>query len=654
MDKIKTITIEAIKALDLTLFERDKLNNANKLYENLIGEYTSNFQNSNYKNIVNTEYVYDIIINSKVIIFEWTLDILMPTKYVSQNISQFGYTPEDFYTGKLKDYWEFVHPDDRKRTKKNIYDVRKTMNDEYIQVYRIITKDKKIRWVEEHLSFNRNKEGRAISEKGIIFDITETINLQHELVKSKERYKRIFDNSSVMIFTIAMDGRILTVNKMFVKVLGYSHNEIIGTKAYKLIPQSFCDENKLNSQKILGMIKNTIEKQMSIDVVCKNGEIKTLGLTSNVIDNDGNEIEIVAQDISEKKKAEEKIKYLTFRDKLTNVYNRSYYEEAIDDFERLKIYPFSVVMGDINGLKEINDNYGHKKGDEVLKCIADIIVSSSREHDIVCRIGGDEFAVICPETDENGVRKLCERIRERCEDIITSNIEKPSIALGFATKYSDLDNIETILKTADDNMYRNKLTLTKSTRGFFVKSLQLALEENSVETIRHSNRVKNIALIIGKRAGLSDLDLNKLSATAILHDIGKIGIPSSIMKKPNELTKLEYQVVKSHSFIGYNLLRISPSTKSISEYVLYHHEKIDGTGYPDGLKGKNIPLISRIINVADAFDVMTHKCPYKKKVSVEEALSELKRCSNKQFDAVLVAHLIEHFKESVGDKVCNL
>lgn len=654
MDKIKTITIEAIKALDLTLFERDKLNNANKLYENLIGEYTSNFQNSNYTNIVNTEYVYDIIINSKVIIFEWTLDILMPTKYVSQNISQFGYTPEDFYTGKLKDYWEFVHPDDRKRTKKNIYDVRKTMNDEYIQVYRIITKDKKIRWVEEHLSFNRNKEGRAISEKGIIFDITETINLQHELVKSKERYKRIFDNSSVMIFTIAMDGRILTVNKMFVKVLGYSHNEIIGTKAYKLIPQSFCDENKLNSQKILDMIKNTIEKQMSIDVVCKNGEIKTLGLTSNVIDNDGNEIEIVAQDISEKKKAEEKIKYLTFRDKLTNVYNRSYYEEAIDDFERLKIYPFSVVMGDINGLKEINDNYGHKKGDEVLKCIADIIVSSSREHDIVCRIGGDEFAVICPETDENGVRKLCERIRERCEDIITSNIEKPSIALGFATKYSDLDNIETILKTADDNMYRNKLTLTKSTRGFFVKSLQLALEENSVETIRHSNRVKNIALIIGKRAGLSDLDLNKLSATAILHDIGKIGIPSSIMKKPNELTELEYQVVKSHSFIGYNLLRISPSTKSISEYVLYHHERIDGTGYPDGLKGKNIPLISRIINVADAFDVMTHKCPYKKKVSVEEALSELKRCSNKQFDAVLVAHLIEHFKESVGDKVCNL
>lgn len=592
------------------------------------------FEGHDDRRILDMRYAYDIVENSNVVVFEWTLDLNTPTKYVSDNITQFGYVPEDFYSGDFTDYWNFVHPDDREEIKKSLREAREK-GKLYNHTYRILTKTGEVRWVEERIIYEKNSDGELVHEKGILIDVTETKKLQEEVERSKERYQRIFENSSVIIFTVKLDGQINAINKMFKRTLGYQDEDIknVFVKDFLVSPEEI--------DSILNYSKRDIEDSFDIEFYCKDRQIKTLNVSTNIIDSYEEEIEIVAVDVSEKKIDEQKIRYLSYHDKLTNVYNRAYFDEMVHQLDHEKRYPFSIIIGDMNGLKELNDNFGHKSGDKVLQDVAEICVASCRDHDIVCRIGGDEFAIVCPDTDESGARSICKRIRSLCLERTIEPLGNPSIALGFSTKQSEDEYTDQIIKMADDNMYRNKMTSKKSTSGMYIGALQTMLGKSSFETKDHTIRVQQLATKLGEHMKLPEDQIDDLELVALMHDIGKVGIPNDILSKSGPLTTEEFETVKGHSYIGSSILETVPATHQIAEYILYHHEHFDGSGYPEGLKGHAIPLISRIVNIIDAYDVMLQGTVYQDKKTQDETIEELKSCSGTQFDPEVLEVFLE-------------
>jgi len=337
----------------------------------------------------------------------------------------------------------------------------------------------------------------------------------------------------------------------------------------------------------------------------------------------------------ERKETEKEIKYLSMKDKLTGLYNRAYFEEEIKRLNTKRQFPLSIIMGDVNSLKVINDTFGHREGDKLLKKIARIIKSCCREEDIIARWGGDEFSILLPKTTEDDAEEILNRIRDVC--FKTGDQKIPvSISLGTSTKKNCNYDIRMTVKEAEDWMYRRKLLERRSISSSIISSLERTLQEKSYETEEHALRLKDMALVLGQSLKLTENKLNELILLSALHDIGKIAIPDDILMKKGKLTRKEWGIVKRHPEIGFNITASSPQLVPIADAVLSHHEWWDGTGYPRGLKGKEIPLVSRIISIVDSYDVMTHDRCYRKAISKKKAMEELERYAGTQFDPNLI------------------
>jgi diguanylate cyclase (GGDEF)-like protein/PAS domain S-box-containing protein len=353
---------------------------------------------------------------------------------------------------------------------------------------------------------------------------------------------------------------------------------------------------------------------------------------------------IVLRDITNIKKAEEDIKYLSFHDKLTRLYNRAFFDFELKRLNTARQFPLSLVIGDVNGLKLINDAFGHPCGDKLLIKIADILKECFRDEDIVARWGGDEFSVILPQTSMDEAINIIDRVYKKCKESST-DILPLSISLGAATKVSASQNIKEVIKEAEDNMYRHKLVENQSARSSMITSLKKALEERDYETEKHTSRMKKIAIMFGEALKLPDSKLDDLSLLASLHDIGKIAIPDNIVLKPGKLSNEEWKTMRKHSEIGYRIAQSTAELAPIAKGILHHHERWDGTGYPYGLSKDKIPLISKIISIVDTYDAITSERPYKIALSKELSLEEIKRCSCSQFDQKLVDVFVDVIEE---------
>jgi len=351
----------------------------------------------------------------------------------------------------------------------------------------------------------------------------------------------------------------------------------------------------------------------------------------------------------ERKQAEEKIKHLSFHDALTGLYNRAYFEEELERYNFPRYYPLSIVMLDVNGLKVINDTFGHSEGDRLLQHLSQVLTSISRKGDILARIGGDEFAILLPSTTSEEAHNFCERIKKVCQqDKIEPIYLRLNISLGYTTQEGEYKDIHSLLKEADRNMYQDKLFNGKSREKHFLEAFRIVLAERDPHTSDRAQRLQELALSLGKRVGLTEYQLGNLKLLALLHDIGKIGIPDSILFKTYILTPSECEKMREHSRIGYRMAKNIPDFAPIAQEILHHHERWDGTGYPEGLKGEKIPLISRIISIVDTYDVMQSRRPYKGAVSKTEALKEIKRCAGTQFDPQLVEIFLKIVKNKAS------
>jgi diguanylate cyclase (GGDEF)-like protein len=353
----------------------------------------------------------------------------------------------------------------------------------------------------------------------------------------------------------------------------------------------------------------------------------------------------IARDITDKKHKQKEIEHISFHDFLTKLHNRRYFADALLNYDQPRYYPLGVMMIDFNGLKIINDAFGHDVGDEALRLAASLLLKVKRNDDILARIGGDEFALIMPNINQEDIDQMKTAITKIMKTRTIRNVSL-SLALGYAIKGSPNEDIGDILKHAENEMYRRKLIEGISARNNSIKAILKTLTKKYAEERIHSERVSNLCELIGNALGLQEDDVKELTMAGMYHDIGKISLPDAILKKPGSLTKEEYAIVKEHTNNGYQILRAADGYSNLAQIVLYHHEWYNGNGYPKGLKGEAIPLYSRIIAVADAFEAMTSKRPYKHSISETAALKELKACAGTQFDPKIVAVFIEQIENA--------
>lgn len=485
-----------------------------------------------------------------------------------------------------------------------------------------------------------------IAVAGIIIDVNDRKVREVEVEKQKNILRTIIDAVPESIFYKDKESRFIGFNKKFeefynkrgvTEIIGKTDLEIYGeyNEAKNFIEQ---DKEIMQTKKATYFehrIKNengreVIEENVKIPVIDKNGE--AWGIVG------------LSRDITERKMMEERLRYLSEIDILTGLYNRYSFEEKIKELNYEKYLPLGVIMGDVNGLKIVNDTLGHFEGDNLLKSIAKILKEiCSYSNGYVFRWGGDEFIIFIPNCNEEKCEQIIRDITKKCEQAEYKFMQL-SIALGEGIKHSLQEDIYECITKVEEKVYRQKLLEKNSIKGSIMDSLKKSLEEKNMETNEHTERVAKYALAIGRKLELKISDLDELALVASLHDIGKIGVSEEILLKSEELTKEEFEIMKTHAEKGYRIINASSELGNVAKCVLTHHERWDGTGYPLGLAKEEIPLIARIINVVDSYDIMTTNKIYKKAVNKEEAIEELKRCSGTQFDPQIVNCFIDYIK----------
>ena len=346
------------------------------------------------------------------------------------------------------------------------------------------------------------------------------------------------------------------------------------------------------------------------------------------------------EDITARKKAEEEILYLSYYDQLTGLYNRRFYEEELKRINTSRNLPITIVMADVNGLKLTNDAFGHELGDNLLKQIARIFKKECRSEDIIARIGGDEFVFLLPKTDGKEAKKILDRISHAVAEKQRENLIC-SVSFGWATKHSMTEDIRKVFMRAEDYMYRNKLEESTNMRSETIKLITKTLYQKNRREQLHCERVSKLCELLGNALRMSPEAVKELKMAGLLHDIGKIGIDETLLGKRGKLTESEWADMKRHPEIGYHILRSVNEFAPIAQYVLLHHERVDGKGYPRQLKDEDIPVQSKIISIADAYDAMTSHRSYREDFSLSEVIEELKRNSGTQFDPEILKVFID-------------
>jgi len=340
--------------------------------------------------------------------------------------------------------------------------------------------------------------------------------------------------------------------------------------------------------------------------------------------------------------AEHRIEYLSYHDQLTGLYNRRFYEEELYRIDTAKNLPLTIAMGDVNGLKLTNDAFGHAAGDLLIKTVARILKRESRNEDIVARIGGDEFVILLPGVDAQCAEALIDRINTAMANEKAGNIIL-SISFGIAVKQDVSEGIHDVFKKAEDAMYKLKLSESSNTRRRTIELLLKVMYEKDNSERLHSKRVSEICGAMAKEMDFDEIEIHQIRMAGLMHDIGKTGIDENILKKTQKLDAGERMIFERHSEIGYRILSSVNEYSEIARYVLEHHERWDGSGYPKGLTGELISLQARILRVADTYDVLTSERTYRKMLSEEAAIAEIKKCSGTMFDPYVTKIFVEKY-----------
>ncbi len=450
----------------------------------------------------------------------------------------------------------------------------------------------------------------------------------------EELFRTLFVSSPIGIF-IVQDGKFQAVNPQFQNLTGFSRSELLNLDSMTIV---FPEDREFVQQSATRMLMGQKSTPYEYRIVTKDGSIKWILETVASIQYKGRRASLGNfMDIQALKQTEDKLRFLSMHDPLTGLYNRMYFEEEMKRLQSSRCYPIGLVVCDIDGLKLVNDTLGHDFGDRLLVAASDVMRKSFRESDVIARVGGDEFAILLPNAPPLAVENACLRITDTVNEYNTNQKVPPlSMSSGSAVSMVLPTNMMDLFREADNNMYREKQVRRQKVRTLIIQQYLEALQELDYVSDGHIRRLQQLSYALGMAAGLPEASLSKLSLLAEYHDIGMVGIDNQIVIKPEKLTPEEAAQIRRHCEIGYRIAQISPDLMPIADLILKHHEWWNGGGYPLGLHGDQIPVECRIMAIADAYDAMTSHRPYRKPLQHGEALKELQRCSESQFDPYFV------------------
>jgi diguanylate cyclase (GGDEF)-like protein/PAS domain S-box-containing protein/putative nucleotidyltransferase with HDIG domain len=486
----------------------------------------------------------------------------------------------------------------------------------------------------------KKTEGGVFGVIAIFDDITELKRSEDAIKLSEKKFSSYIGNAPDGVFVVDDKGQYLEVNRAATEMTGYSKDELLHMTIRDILSEESQEAGMndfftlLEKGSMRGSLqykhKDGTKKWMALDAV-KLTEHSFLGF---------------AKDITYQKKVEEQLLHISYHDQLTGLGNRRFYEEELKRLDTKINLPLTFVMGDVNGLKLINDSFGHTMGDQLLKKVAEVIKTGCRADDMIARVGGDEFIIVLPKTDALEAEQIIQRMKELSfkEKVCGMDI---SISFGYATKSSEEEDIQEIFVHAEDLMYRHKRAESTGNRSKTIDLVLNTLYKKSGREQLHSIQVSEICAAIASKMGFSKNDVNQIKIAGLMHDIGKIEIDEKILNKPEKLSKDEWERMQRHPEIGYRILNSINGFSAVADAVLEHQERWDGKGYPRGLKGEEISLHARIIAVADSYDAMTTHRTFGKALSEEDAINEMKRCSGTQFDPAIAQILIEMVLEKV-------
>ncbi len=476
--------------------------------------------------------------------------------------------------------------------------------------------------------------------------------------------------SSGVVF-LNEDGKALYANKKIEKILGYSRGEIINNPLDIFFTAK--DRPKLTStlKNITNINETNAEEAFDTTVINKNGERVSVSISYNVIQENGKSLFLcIIDDISSHVSLQNKLYKQAITDPLTGIFNRRHFDKKMSqEFKRAKRYSrsFSVIIIDIDGFKSANDIHGHSFGDQMLIKATKIFDCVLREGDSIYRYGGDEFAMLLPETTKEGCIDVAERLKNIFASDFSNNKNRIhlSLSMGVASYPEDGKNETGLIGAADQRMYYSKerggnmvtaydeLDLLGDNASQTLHSLiRLA---NLMETKRgigshglnHSQGIRTLSIEIAHRLNMTDDKISLIEQASMLHDIGFISLPTHVFEKKENLSETERNEIKKHTLIGEEIIDIftrdnqNKELSEIKQIVGQHHERLDGSGYPRGLAAKQIRPEARILAVTDAYNAMRSKRPYRNAFSRNEALEEIKTLSGTHFDSEIVDHLID-------------
>lgn len=415
---------------------------------------------------------------------------------------------------------------------------------------------------------------------------------------------------------------------------GYLPDDLIGNKSISyndIIDPQYRDVLRKQWDQVLLKHENF---RAEYQIKTQDDQVKwVLELAQGIFDHKGNVVALegIIIDITQTKLRDAQIRYMDDHDFLTGLYNRKYFEIEKIRYNQQSYLPLSILIGDINGVRLIVDT-------------ARILKSSCDSSSLLFRTGGDEFIVLLPNTSESKCADIMRRIQHTCKNYNLSPENQAvqlNLSLGSATRVHMTQSIDKVIHQAMDSLHKNKILESKSYHSSILSSIQATMFAKSQNTEEHAERLSILCRMMGEQLELSQTQMDELMLFAMLHDIGKIGIDDNVLNKPGRLSDDEWIIMKKHTEIGYRIALSSPELQSIANYILTHHEHWDGNGYPQGLKEEEIPLLSRILGLVDAYDAMTQDRVYRKAMSKEDAIDEIHRNKATQFDPFLTDLFIE-------------
>jgi len=585
----------------------------------------------------------EIAKQSRTVIWEVDLD----GKYTfinSMSLDVFGYENDEMM-GKY--FYDFYPDENRLEYKEKVLGImsrHETVVD-FESPYQTKNGDKI--WLLSFSSPKYSEEGIIIGYRGSDVDITEKHKIQLALKQSEEKYRFITENTSDVIWIVNLDDfRFTYISPAVTQLRGFSVEEAMSQS----INQSMTEESWT-------LIQNTIENTLgdfildvnhpknyilTIEQFHKNGSKLWVEISVRYRFNELNQIEIIgiSRDVTERKKVDDEIRFLSFHDQLTGLYNRRYYDIEVERINTTRNCPISFITADINGLKMTNDVFGHISGDELIKLAANTLKTVCREDDIIVRLGGDEFIVVLPQTNIYDCEQIVSRIHEQIKSIKDSKYTL-SLSIGYSSKETMDQEVIDVVNQADRIMYQHKLIESEVYKRQLLGKIMRTLYKMDPDLRRHLKSLTLLVSQFGKYLKLSDNQISQLKLAAMYHDIGKIGIDEEDIKLyQTDRVKYEY-LLRRQPELSYQILRYISEYSEIANIVLGYHENYDGSGYPRGLKKDEISNESMIIHIANNYD----KLRFNVGLNSEESIKQLYSQIGKELEPVLCEKFSQMIQE---------